>query len=799
MATFDPDAYLAQNPVAFDPDAYLSQKPTTPATPVNPIDQIPGTRRVFEQPRERPGLLGSTLGGIIETPIALGSAIVGGIPTYLSGAFGPKVQQSVANALIYQPRTQMAQNALDLLGKGIEASKLPPIAQGGGLTNALTRGMGPAVTAVSDATGAGNVVRALREPLALGEQVPVRQERLAAAKVASSFENSARIEAAQKANDLGIALNPAVSNPTKGNKIRAAISGNKDVNSTLAAANEPKWTSLGKQEMGIPETMPLEAKAFELAREKVSGPYNQIKSISSLTPDGDVLASIEKLRTPALIGGEAAAGKVSALVDDAISKINRGMSGDLVVENIRKQRAAAQSVYNAQKTATVPIDPALIAEADARMGIANALETLVESNLSGKALADFKAARVAMAKTYAYEKATDFNTKRIDPLELAKVTASDNSLTGVIADMGQIAGNFPDIAKVGATRPAWQTHLTRSGPAGTIGFGLGSLVGQPFAGAVVGAGVGEVAGAIGAKRMLTPSYQAAHAVPLDYRLGVNNLRPATPVNPPNAMVPYDFAQSTVLPGEMPYRPDFIFGRPEVNVQATGVPQGPPQLGAPSAESTLQGVQQRRVFDYNMQSALAQQQEQAAAAQQAATRQPTGRGVQYVFDATTGKMIPEAQVTAGMTPNVQVIESTGHNLQSASVKAASNQPFAMSAAEKVAWNKTKVDLAAVDPGFAKLTDKQIAGKMMDRQWIQDTVTKARQQAAAFDQIAQNAKDAQQIRNASAARERMIDLAESMEEQLRAPRPVSGTGQGPKTRAAIRNKLAPTTDVNALTRE
>ena len=37
--------------------------------------------------------------------------------------------------------------------------------------------------------------------------------------------------------------------------------------------------------------------------------------------------------------------------------------------------------------------------------------------------------------------------------------------------------------------------------------------------------------------------------------------------------------------------------------------------------------------------------------------------------------------------------------------------------------------------------------------------------------------------------MQDALNTLEENLRFGRPVSGTGQGPKTRAAIRNNLAP----------
>ena len=59
-----------------------------------------------------------------------------------------------------------------------------------------------------------------------------------------------------------------------------------------------------------------------------------------------------------------------------------------------------------------------------------------------------------------------------------------------------------------------------------------------------------------------------------------------------------------------------------------------------------------------------------------------------------------------------------------------------------------------------------------------------------QIEARAKTEQARAKAAADRERMMDLAEMLDENMRAPRPdVSGKQQGPKTRAAKRNALAP----------
>ena len=128
-------------------------------------------------------------------------------------------------------------------------------------------------------------------------------------------------------------------------------------------------------------------------------------------------------------------------------------------------------------------------------------------------------------------------------------------------------------------------------------------------------------------------------------------------------------------------------------------------------------------------------------------------------------------------------------ESAAQKVASGKLFDMTAAEKVAWGKTRADLDTIAPEFAKLNDKAISAKMMDRAWVEDAISKAREKAKMFDEQAKRDIGEQAKRLAAIEREKMYDIADTMEEQLRAARPVKKGGQGPKTRAAQRNMLIP----------
>jgi hypothetical protein len=188
--------------------------------------------------------------------------------------------------------------------------------------------------------------------------------------------------------------------------------------------------------------------------------------------------------------------------------------------------------------------------------------------------------------------------------------------------------------------------------------------------------------------------------------------------------------------------------------------------------------------------LGQQTEAQQAAAEAAARPPTSGGSVLDFDPITGRYKVGGAGIKGATPDV--LEATGKAAITAAEKVRTNQQFLMSAEEKIQWGKSLLEGMPVNQGelmFGKLSPQQITSKMADREWVAGKITKAREQAQAFDEIAARATTDQARRTAEMKREQMLDVLNTLEDQLRAPRPTSLGGQGPKTRAAIRNKLAP----------
>jgi hypothetical protein len=802
---FDPDKYLAQKqsapPVAFDPDAYLratSGGIPGPRKTGTVVDQIPGSSvraPASTAAPERPesGFLGKLMAPV-ETAVTLGTSaitapIVEGAKIYgalTSGQFGTqqgikageqtgrKVQQFFQPQVSPESERQTAAISNFLAQTGLQGVPLNM------MSNMATLA-GPAVQQVAPA---------IKAP------IEARQQRIQAERVAKSYKNAPQIEAAQAGQRLGVALNPAESNPTVGNKIKSVLGGNTEIDARLSKFNVGQITDKVRQDLGVAATEKLDDAAINRALDQASAPYDPIRAIPVLTASNDVVKSIKALDKPATLGGKSQASAVSALIGDVVTELQAGRSGAQIIDDIRQLRRSAQTVYKARDKGNNP-PVADVSRADAQIGIANALEKMIDDNAPNpRALNEFQQARQRMAQIYDHERALDYGTNTIDPKSYAKMlNERKGNMTGVGADIGKVAANFPKVVGEDAAA-GLKPRLTRSGLGGTLGFIAGTPMGLAVPSAALGAATGYIAGAAQTKRMMSPAYQRKYAMPEDYRPTPSGLRPVEPNTPINALAPYDYSQSTFVP------PNFVMQGEQYGPRVTtpGFAPGPAQLPAPSAQSTIGTLRTEDARRAAMSRTLGQQAEGQAAAAEAAARQPARGGQTFDLDPVTGKLVPVDTTLRGATPDIQIIESTGKSLSGAADLLASGKPPAlMTAEQRIAWNKTTVDLAEVAPGMKALSDKAIAAKMQDRAWVQDTITKAQQKAKAFEDIAARATTERARQDALMKREQMVDLLETLEEQFRKARPVSTGGQGPKTRAFQRNMLTPEQEIqNALAR-
>ncbi len=681
------------------------------------------------------------------------------------------------------------------------------------------------------------------EKAVIGAKMPfepmaqARRERLSA----EDYARGPQIDAAAEAQRLGIALSPENIQPTIGPKTLSAIAGQRGTDA-IATANKNQIRKVALNELGLPETTQFDSKTpFNEARMRVSQPYSEVRKLPTMVADETILTSLDQLRPDkSLIGSQKQARSTNAIINDAIEKTTTGLDGAEVLKNIQSLRNRAQKTYN-NKSA----DLAALDAADTNLAIANVLESMIETNITNpKLLSEFRQARQKMAKTYAYEGATDFNTGMIDVNKLSRITAKDNAMTGDIAALGKIAGNFPEAFTTKATESALSApRITRSGIGGATGGGLGYQLGGvtgSIVGTALGALAGEGAGILAARRLASPEYQAGLNL-RDARIPVSQVATAAqPIPQSQAIVPYQAPVEVLGQGQGPYQPNFVIQPNQYGPRVTtpGFAPTPPQLPSPSAQGTLSGLRAEDVRRAGVSRTLGQQAEAQQAAAEAATRQPARGGVEYVIDAggnlveapiggqpktlapsalesaiakMSGQVVPETSTLfrtqtispkTGAKPYTRITKKEGETTFERGV----NQAFLMTAEEKIAWNKVKADLAEVVPGMKTLSNESILNRIQDREWATNAVQKARekadslvrQEALLTEQLANRnnlrlmAKEIEdkqkQLAKVKADKERMMNLAEQMEETFRLPRPdVSRKQQGPKTRAAFREGL------------
>lgn len=344
-----------------------------------------------------------------------------------------------------------------------------------------------------------------------GVQAPFEEQLKARAQRMSSedFARGPQIEAAKEAQRLGIALKPTDLQPSVGAKLTTSMGGTEGLE-RIAATNKNNVRKIALNEMDLPPDTQLNgSSAFNDARMKVAQPYNDIRKLPEMKADAGTLQALESLRPDSsLIGSDKFAKATNVIIDDAVKKVSAGMTGEQLLENVRVMRQRARKTYNNKSASIEALDVA-----DTNLALANALESMIESSVTDpKLLAKFRDARQKMARSYAYEGATDFNTGIIDVNRLAKITAKDSAMSGDIASLGKVAGNFPDAFTTQAVKQGTEVaHIGRTGLAGSLGGLLGYTLGGDYAsgvaGSLLGAGAGEAAQSLAAKRMANPEYQ----------------------------------------------------------------------------------------------------------------------------------------------------------------------------------------------------------------------------------------------------------------------------------------------------
>lgn len=577
-----------------------------------------------EQPKEKWGGASGIPDAAANIVTGMGASAAGGLVgagTFLGGlAAGKSAGESleaadqnlsaIQNKFTWQPRTVEGKALSDVAGYiaeapikggawiGKQAGKPFGLEDEGELVGGLAAGAGMTLLGgraalksspnwVPNAKAAFDFAKAeakgLRAPSAPIQYAPSKMAELQAA----SIENAPMLDALEAVKRSGGKVDPAVSNPTVFNKGMSLASGEGLLDNMLSPENAKAWGAKGAEELGIKN---LSVGEFKAGRARAGVPYQEVKAIPSIASGADVKAALSSVAdvdgmTPAI--AEFVFKDISPTVNNLINAAEGGVNGADIVNLTRSLRKKANTTYK-QEFPT----PEAMAMADANLAISRALENLTAERLAvmnkempGRGYGDLASrwadARQYIANSHAWENATNTSTQTLNPRKFAKITAKDNALTGVAADVGKIANNMPGISKNISENRLISERATRYGVPGLVGWGLGSMIGLPGEGAMAGAIAGVAIPPMLRKLIASDKYQAKHAFPQDFR--PQPLGPRT--IPINKDIPYSGLPA--VPGSMVI-PDSWREGINAKMERSPLPAIPDQL-LPLSEQYPQGI------------------------------------------------------------------------------------------------------------------------------------------------------------------------------------------------------------------
>lgn len=242
----------------------------------------------------------------------------------------------------------------------------------------------------------------------------------------------------QNSQKAGYVVPPSTTNPTYGNKILESLGGKVATAQDAATKNQDVTNALAKRAVGLSEDAPMTLESLKAVRVEAGKSYDVLRSVNSVALDEASAKSLDavadkftgsKLKD-ALGGGNDIPKIVQALKDEPLN-------GDTAVDAMALLRDKADVAYRAGDNQL----------GKAYKSVSKTIENLMENELSGDALTNFRDARQLIAKTHSVEGAFNPSTGNVVATKLASQLSKNKPLSGDLKLAAQFGQAFPKAAQ----------------------------------------------------------------------------------------------------------------------------------------------------------------------------------------------------------------------------------------------------------------------------------------------------------------------------------------------------------------
>lgn len=236
----------------------------------------------------------------------------------------------------------------------------------------------------------------------------------------------------------GYVVPPSTTNPSVGNTFLESFGGKIATAQDAALKNQDVTNRLAKQALGLSEDAPMTLESLKAVRGEAGDAYKTLRAVGQVAIDDATSNTIDSVAAKftgsklkeALGGGNDIPKIVQALKDEPLT-------GDTAVDAIALLRNKADGAYRAGENEI----------GKGYKTISKAIEDLMEKQLSGDALKEFRDARQLIAKTHTVEGAFNPATGNVVATKLAAQLTKGKPLSSELKTAAQFGQAFPKAAK----------------------------------------------------------------------------------------------------------------------------------------------------------------------------------------------------------------------------------------------------------------------------------------------------------------------------------------------------------------
>lgn len=311
----------------------------------------------------------------------------------------------------------------------------------------------------------------------------------------SAAPNPGLRNGALEAHQAGYVLPPSMASETPGGLANGLAGWSGKIKTAQAAseANQEVTNALAAKSLGIDPEQGITEAALRNVRAEAGKAYTAIpKALPVVTQDADFVDAIGQINDK------------TASLSQAFPNITKNseiedLVGDLTNAQQFKTEDGISLVRQLRKDATANFraaaDPKKLALAQAQRDAADAVDDLIERNLAQTGqdglVADYRAARQTIAKSYDLQSATNLVSGNVNAQRLATLMGRGRPLTGELQTIAKAASAFPKamqpLDRIGGVEPL--STLDLAGAAVTAAHGnygvAAGLLGKPLARAAV--------------------------------------------------------------------------------------------------------------------------------------------------------------------------------------------------------------------------------------------------------------------------------------------------------------------------